>query len=255
MRLKTMPPLRYVAYYRVSTKRQGASGLGLDAQREAVELFTAKSDCAVLAEFVEVESGKRRERPELDQALRCCRQTGAVLLIAKLDRLARNVAFVSSLMESGTEFIACDNPHANRLTVHILAAVAEDEARRISERTKAALAAAKARGVALGGDRGYRPLGRPDGALAALKAATDDFAMSIAPVIIDIMQAGHNSLYAIATELNQRGIRTRRGGRWHASTVRNLVNRISWPQPAPRITEANSGNRPPNMAETDTIIG
>jgi len=220
-----MAQLRYVAYYRVSTKRQGASGLGLDAQRENIRLFTSRSDCAVLGEFVEIESGRRKDRPELDKALRYCRQTGAILLIAKLDRLARNVAFVSSLMESGTEFIACDNPHANRLTVHILAAVAEDEARRISERTKAALAAAKTRGVKLGGDRGYRPKGRPDAALKALKAATDDFAFSIEPIVAEIRQAGHVSLSAVAAELNKRGIRTRRGGRWHASTVRNLVLR------------------------------
>lgn len=221
-----MKPLRFVAYYRVSTKRQGASGLGLDAQREAVGRFTASDNCELLAEFVEVESGKRKDRPEMDKALKHCRHTGAVLLIAKLDRLARNVAFVSALMEAGTEFVACDNPHANRLTVHILAAVAEDEARRISERTRAALKAAKARGVILGGDRGYRPVGRPELALSALRSQTDDFAIAIAPLIEEIRATGHASLGAIANELNARGIRTRRAGAWHASTVRNVLRRV-----------------------------
>ncbi|MCY0146589.1 recombinase family protein [Hoeflea sp. G2-23] len=221
-----MKPLKYVAYYRVSTKRQGASGLGLDAQREAVGRFTTPDNCDLLAEFVEVESGKRKDRPEMDKALKYCRHTGAVLLIAKLDRLARNVAFVSALMEAGTEFVACDNPHANRLTVHILAAVAEDEARRISERTKAALKAAKARGVILGGDRGYRPVGRPEQALSALQSQTDEFAMTIEPLIEEIRASGHTSLGAIASELNARGIRTRRVGAWHASTVRNVLRRL-----------------------------
>lgn len=222
-----MKSFRYIAYYRVSTKRQGSSGLGLDAQREAVEQFTAQDNCELVAKFVEVESGTRKDRPEMEKALKLCRQTGAVLLIAKLDRLARNVAFVSTLMEGSTEFIACDNPHANRLTVHILAAVAEDEARRISERTKAALRAAKARGVILGGDRGYRPVGRPDNALNALRDKSDDFAIAMAPLICEIKAAGHSSLSAIANELNARGIRTRRAGSWYASTVRNVLGRVA----------------------------
>lgn len=221
-----MTNLRFISYFRVSTKQQGMSGLGVEAQREAVRRHLQGSAGELVAEFVEVESGKRKDRPELENALRLCRQTGAVLIIAKLDRLARNVAFVSSLMESGTEFIACDNPQANRLTVHILAAVAEDEARRISERTKAALAMAKARGVVLGGDRGYRPEGRPDRALQALQSQSDEFALAIAPIVEDIKAAGHTSLNAIATELNQRGIRTRRAGTWHAATVRNVLRRV-----------------------------
>lgn len=130
--------MKYVAYFRVSTQRQGQSGLGLEGQQAAVAAF-----CEPLESFTEVESGKRSDRPELARAIAACKRLGATLVIAKLDRLARNVHFVSGLMESGVEFIACDNPNANRLTVHILAAVAEDEARRISERTKAALAAAR----------------------------------------------------------------------------------------------------------------
>ena len=138
----------FITYLRVSTTRQGDSGLGIEAQRAACEAFTRGG--ALLAEYVEVESGGKSDRPELARALDHCRQTGATLVVAKLDRLARNVAFVSSLMESGIEFIAADNPAATKLTIHILAAVAESEREAISQRTKAALAAAKARGVQLG---------------------------------------------------------------------------------------------------------
>lgn len=222
-----MPNLRYVAYYRVSTKRQDASGLGLEAQREAVTCHLRSASDTQLIEFVEIESGKRKDRPELAKAVQLCRQTGATLIIARLDRLARNVAFVSALMDSGIDFIACDNPQANRLTLHILAAVAENEARRISERTTAALAAAKARGTKLGGDRGYRPSGRPDHALNALRSQADEFAFSLAPIIRNIQQAGYTSLNSIAAELNRLGIRTRRGGRWYASTVRNAICRAN----------------------------
>jgi hypothetical protein len=136
--------VKVVAYYRVSTARQGASGLGLDAQRAAVATWTAANGAAVLAGYTEVESGKRADRPELGKALAHAKRSRATLVIAKLDRLSRNVHFLSGLMESGVDFIACDNPHANKLTIHILAAVAEDEAKRISERTRAALAAYKA---------------------------------------------------------------------------------------------------------------
>src|SRR5919205_517927 len=144
----------FVSYLRVSTARQGRSGLGLEAQRQAVTDFLNGGNWHLAAEVVEVESGKRNDRPKLAEALRLCRLHGAVLIIAKLDRLARNVAFISNLMESRVEFTAVDFPQANRLTVHILAAVAEHEREMISQRTKAALAAAKARGTQLGGHRG-----------------------------------------------------------------------------------------------------
>ena len=144
---------RYVAYYRVSTAKQGASGLGLEAQQEAVRTYLNGGNWQLVAELTEVESGKRNDRPKLAEALRLCRTRKATLIIAKLDRLARNVNFISNLMEAKVEFTAVDFPTANRLTVHILAAVAEHEALMISARTKAALQAAKARGVVLGGDR------------------------------------------------------------------------------------------------------
>lgn len=146
---------QFVTYYRVSTARQGISGLGLDAQRQTVSQYLSGSTRTVLAEFVEVETGRKGanaldRRPELRHALDLCKKSGATLLIAKLDRLAHNVHFVSGLMESKVKFVACDLPEANQLTIHIMAAFAEHEARRISERTRDALAAAKARGVVLG---------------------------------------------------------------------------------------------------------
>jgi DNA invertase Pin-like site-specific DNA recombinase len=147
---------RFVAYYRVSTARQGKSGLGLEAQQQAVREHLNGGRWTLVGEFVEVESGKRADRPKLAEAIKACRLRGAKLVIAKLDRLARNVAFISNLMESGVEFEAVDFPQANRLTIHIMAAMAEHEAKMISDRTKAALAAAKRRGVKLGGDRGAR---------------------------------------------------------------------------------------------------
>src|SRR5256714_3172179 len=150
-----MPPHqgRFVAYFRVSTDRQGKSGLGLEAQRKSVLDYLDGGRWSLVAEFTEIESGKHNDRPELATALATCKKQKAKLVIAKLDRLSRNLAFIAALMDSGVEFIAVDNPHANKLTVHILAAVAEHEREMISERTKAALQAAKARGVKLGNPR------------------------------------------------------------------------------------------------------
>ena len=143
--------MKYVAYYRVSTDQQGSSGLGLEAQRASAHRF---ADGRIICEFVECESGTKNNRPQLNAAIQSCKNTGATLLVAKLDRLFRSVLFTAQLMESGVDFVACDTPNVNRLTIHILAAVAEEEARLISERTKAALAARKARGLPLGGYRG-----------------------------------------------------------------------------------------------------
>jgi DNA invertase Pin-like site-specific DNA recombinase len=146
----------FVAYYRVSTAEQGRSGLGLEAQQQAVRAYLDGGSWSLLAEYTEVESGKLRDRPQLAAAIAHCRLTGATLVIAKLDRLSRNLAFLAQMMDGDIAFVAVDNPHATRFTVHILAAVAEHEAAQISARTKAALAAAKARGTRLGGWRASR---------------------------------------------------------------------------------------------------
>src|SRR5271167_2281674 len=143
----------YVAYYRVSTDRQGRSGLGIDAQKNAVQEYLNRSGAVVRAAFTEVQSGKDDDRPQLSEALKVCRLTNSTLLIAKLDRLSRNVAFLAALQQAGTKFLACDLPEANELVVHILAAVAQAERKAISERTRAALAAARTRGIRLGNPR------------------------------------------------------------------------------------------------------
>lgn len=218
----------FVAYYRVSTAKQGASGLGLEAQREAVRSYLNGGSWKLVAEVTETESGKRADRPKLAEALRLCRLHGATLIIAKLDRLARNVAFVSNLMDSGVEFTAVDFPKANRLTVHILAAVAEHEARAISDRTKAALIAAKARGVRLGGDRGNLASVRHLGTAASVARRTakaTDRAGDVSPIIREL-QASGASLRTVAAELTARGIPTPRGaGAWTAMGVKRAVER------------------------------
>ncbi len=219
---------RYIAYYRVSTARQGRSGLGLEAQRHAVHQYLNGGQWTLLSEYVEIESGKRADRPQLAAALAACRLHKATLVIAKLDRLARNVAFVSALMDSKAEFVACDFPSANRLTIHILAAVAEHEAHAISERTKAALAAAKARGVRLGGYRGRS--GTPadcERARAEQMVSADQRARDLADTIHSIRAEGHISLRSIGRELNCRGIPTLRGGNWSVSHVSNVLSRIN----------------------------
>jgi DNA invertase Pin-like site-specific DNA recombinase len=218
---------RFVAYYRVSTDRQGRSGLGLEAQQEAVRSYLDGGSWQLVDEVVEVESGKRNDRPKLAEALKLCRLHQATLIIAKLDRLARNVAFVSNLMESGVDFVAVDFSQANRLTVHILAAVAEHEAAMISQRTRAALAAAKARGKKLGGNRGniaaINGLGNRASAVVRRQRA-DKRAGDLVPVIRSI-QAGGASLRQVSAELTRRGITTARGGRWSAVQVRRVLGR------------------------------
>jgi len=218
---------RFVAYYRVSTAKQGASGLGIDAQRKAVADYLNGGQWSLVAEHTEVESGKRNDRPELAKALAHAKATGGTLVVAKLDRLARNVAFIAALMESGVDFVACDMPMANRLTVHVLAAVAEHEAAMISARTKAALAAAKARGMRLGNPNGARALrGLGNGsAVAAVQARADQHARQVMPVVVAIRAEGIASLNGIARALNERGVLAPRGGRWEATSVRHLLAR------------------------------
>jgi DNA invertase Pin-like site-specific DNA recombinase len=203
----------FIAYYRVSTDRQGSSGLGLEAQRAAVLQHIGVGTLS--AEYTEVESGKKHtNRPQILAALQECRRKKATLVIAKLDRLGRNVAFISALMDSGADFVCCDNPHANRLMLHMLAAFAEHEREQISNRTKAALAAAKARGVKLGNPR---PLEALDLARAV------HIARRPAPEILNIMRSleGQGMSYrAIARELNQLNIRTSRGCKWFGNTIK-----------------------------------
>jgi len=220
---------KFVAYYRVSTDRQGKSGLGLEAQKSAVRSYLNGGAWELVAELVEIESGKRKDRPQISEALRLCRLHGAVLIIAKLDRLARNVAFISSLMEASVEFVAVDFPTANRLTVHILAAVAEHEAQMISERTKAALQAAKARGVKLGGDRGSLPAVAVAGARASALARShkaSSRAYDVAPTIRELQKEGL-SLRRVADELTRRRIPTARGGDWSAVAVSRVLQRAA----------------------------
>lgn len=233
-----MQDRKFVAYYRVSTARQGASGLGLEAQQAAVRQYLNGGSWRLVAEVIEVESGKRSDRPKLAEALRLCRMHGATLIIAKLDRLARNVAFISTLMESGTDFVAVDFPQANRLTVHILAAVAEHEAAMISARTKAALAVAAKRRKAegrppLGGDRGnfetVRALGNPVSA-AVRGASADKRAADLEPMIREALAEGA-SLRRVAASLTAQGIPTvgakpqNSGAAWSAVQVQRVLDR------------------------------
>jgi DNA invertase Pin-like site-specific DNA recombinase len=220
-----------IAYYRVSTKRQGRSGLGLEAQQAAVAEYARQHNAKVLASYTEVETGKRSDRPELAKAIAHAKRTRATLVVAKLDRLARNVAFTSKLMDSGVDFVCCDNPHATRLTIHILAAVAEDEARRISERTKAALAAAKRRGTKLGGTnpncrnltKAARKRGAQAGGLAVKQQAGEAY-QDLRPFFAELRPAF--SYRQIATILNLRGERTRRGKPWSDVAVMRACKRL-----------------------------
>ena len=219
-------PRRYVAYYRVSTKQQGRSGLGLEAQRAAVLGFLKTRPAELFAEFTEVESGRKNDRPQFNEALRICRVYSATLVIAKLDRLARNVAITSALMESGAEFVAADFPQANRLTIHILAAIAEYEAKLISERVKAAIAAARARGVVWKGGYGGWSNAHLDaardkaneGRIRRAKAR----ALDLFPLATELRESG-KSLPQITAEFTRLGIKTRRNGtRWYPGAVRRI---------------------------------
>lgn len=218
----------YVAYCRVSTDKQGASGLGLEAQQAAINGFLREGDRLLAPAYVEIESGRKSDRPQLQAAIAQCRKTGATLLIAKLDRLARNVAFIANLMEAGVPFVAVDQPTVNKLTIHILAAVAEDEAERISQRTKAALAAAKARGRVLGGHRGVVPSDTDRAKAAdAVKAKAARAAHGIMPLIEELKAMGVTSLNGIAAQLNEWGHRTPRGGDWTATAVKRTMARVA----------------------------
>lgn len=227
MGLHLKPASRFVAYYRVSTAQQGRSGLGLDAQREAVRVFLDGATGALAEEFTEIESGKNDARPQLARALDACRLTGAVLVIAKLDRLSRDAHFLLGLEKAGVEFVAADMPNANRLTVRLMAVIAQEEREMISARTKAALAAARARGRKLGGNRGG-PKVDPAKGRAARSRIADAYARQVGPIALEAWRSAGEAKgsygYAAAV-LTERGIRTPCGGRWTRAAVRSLIQR------------------------------
>lgn len=214
----------FVAYYRVSTQRQGATGLGLGAQRTAVQAFVRGVRGQIVGQLEEIESGSSNTRPKLNEAIQLAKTKRATLVIAKLDRLSRNVHFISQLMESGVEFVAADLPHANRLTIHIIAAVAEYEREMIGKRTKAALLSAKARGVRLGNPNSASQ------ALAAGRAArakADAFARVLEPRIMSLRTTGITSLVGIAAALNTLGVKTQQGRSWTPTGVSNILRRLA----------------------------
>lgn len=221
--------MKYIAYYRVSTQRQGRSGLGLEAQQKSVRDYINGGGASLVAEYTEVESGKLNSRPELNKALKQCKLTGAKLVIAKLDRLSRNAAFLLTLRDSGVNFVAADMPDANALTVGIMALMAQHEREMISKRTKEALAIAKARGVKLGNPNGAAHLlGRGnDEAVDAIKAKADEKAQDLMPLIEELREQGLTSLRGIANELNQKGILSPRGGKWYPMGVKRVMERVA----------------------------
>jgi DNA invertase Pin-like site-specific DNA recombinase len=214
----------FIAYYRVSTQRQGASGLGLDAQRKAIADYM--NGGALAGEFTEIESGRKNSRPQLRAALAACRKQKATLVIAKLDRLARNVAFISALLESKAKFVAVDMPDADVAFLQIVAVFAEWEAKKISERTSSALQQARARGKQLGWaieTRRHEQAQCARMGAAANRDRAGQFAANVLPIVRDIRQAGVTTLDGIAGALNARGVATARGGEWYATSVRNLL--------------------------------
>lgn len=237
--------VQFVAYHRVSTAKQGASGLGLAAQRQAVRDHIQQHGGDLIGEFEEVESGKRSDRPALASAMERCRLTGSTLLIAKLDRLSRNVHFLSGLMEQGVDFTACDMPSANKFTVHIMAAVAQQEREAISARTKAALGSIRTKLAAgeshvsrksgrtltrLGNPQGLT-VRRPDLGSAAVRARAAAFANSVLPTIRAIQAEGAVSLGSIAARLNELRVRTSRGSEWTPMSVKRVLDRATAGEP------------------------
>lgn len=218
----------FVAYYRVSTDKQGRSGLGIEAQQSAVETYLNGGSWHLAASFTEIESGKRNDRPKLEEALTMCRLLKARLVIARLDRLSRNASFLLNLQASGVRFVAADMPYADEFTVGVLAMVAQKEREMISQRTKDALAAARRRGVKLGGDRGHlHTVQRKASAagVAARNAKADAHAADLAPIIKEQMSLGQ-SLRSIAQTLNDKGIPTPQGSTWTAAGVSRVIKRL-----------------------------
>jgi DNA invertase Pin-like site-specific DNA recombinase len=216
---------RFVSYLRVSTARQGSSGLGLEAQRAAVSRFLDGGNATLIEEFVEVESGKNPKRPKLAAALASCRIHGAVLVVAKLDRLSRNASFLLSLQDAGVRFVAADNPQVNEMVVGVLAVVAQYEGKMISERTRAALAAAKARGVKLGSPMPLSRSAQAKGTTASLESRrikAAQFTRDVLPRVQEAYEIGRN-LARTAEILNEQKIPARRGGSWNPNQVLRVL--------------------------------
>ncbi len=221
---------KFVSYLRVSTAKQGANGLGMDAQRRAVSDFLNGGHWSLISEVVEVESGKRDDRPKLAEAMALCRLHGATLVIAKLDRLSRDAHFLLGLQKAGVRFVAADMPEANELTIGLLAVVAQHERQMISKRTKDALAAAKARGTKLGGGRSNSAEIHKAGSAAGLavrQAKAASRAADIAPIVASLRAEGVTSLRALAEALNTRGIPAAREGLWSPVQVKRVLDRLA----------------------------
>ncbi|HMT80313.1 MAG TPA: recombinase family protein [Azonexus sp.] len=222
---------KLVAYQRVSTTKQGNSGLGLEAQQAAIQAYADRTGACIVESFTEIESGKLNERPELLKALHHAKVTGSVLVIAKLDRLSRNAAFLLTLQDSGVRFVAADMPEANNFTVGIMALVAQQEREATSKRTKEALQAAKARGTKLGNPNGAAALlraGKGNAAgVQAVKAKAQEYAQEMQAVLTHLQAQGKTSLGALAEALNVGGYKTPRGGAWHKTSVKNLLARTN----------------------------
>lgn len=220
---------KFVAYYRVSTEEQGESGLGLEAQRKAVEDYLNGNGWEIVAEFVEVASGTDRERPKLEDAVRTARVYGATLIVSKLDRLARDAAFVLALQDAGVNIEFANAPGLSRFPVTMLAAAAEFEARMISERTREALAAAKRRGVELGTPDNLTDEARAKGrkqAAAVVSRRADQRAADLEPMIRQLQAEGATTPRELAERLNDKGVPTARGGQWYPTTVRRVLERL-----------------------------
>ena len=216
------PVQRYTPYYRVSTQKQGVSGLGLEAQQAAVRAFV-QEPAQLLTEYIEIESGKQNQRPQLLAAMSEAQRTGSTLLIAKLDRLSRNASFILALRDSGVDFACCDMPDANTLTVGLFAVLAQHERETISKRTKDALAAKKARGFQLGNPQNMTPAINQQGQAAMQCNAREHPANQQAALLADLLRAQGQTLWQIAERLNSVGYRTRRGKEFHATTVQRLL--------------------------------
>lgn len=212
--------MKFVSYYRVSTDKQGLQGNGIEAQKQSVARYLASLDCELVGTFQEVESGADNKRPQLAAAIQMAKSKKAVLVIAKLDRLSRNAAFLLQLQDSGVDFVACDMPNADKLSVGIIALLAQRERQLISERTKAGLAVAKQRGATLGNPHAAEAWTK---AVSAIKARKAEFAATALKTIKEIQGTGVETLAKIADCLNKRGEHTPRGGKWTATSVKRVL--------------------------------